>query len=70
MKQTTKRILLALFILVIIAGILVAFASIKQSGTKSTISNFEECVTAGYPIQETYPERCAVPGGQTFTKQY
>lgn len=33
-----------------------------------SIASFEECVTAGYPIMESYPERCAVPGGETYTR--
>lgn len=32
------------------------------------ISTFEECATAGYPIMESYPEQCHVPGGATFTR--
>lgn len=35
----------------------------------STITNFDECANAGYPIQESYPRRCAVPQGQTFTEK-
>lgn len=30
------------------------------------ISSFEDCVAAGYPILESSPERCTVPGGETF----
>jgi hypothetical protein len=33
------------------------------------IGSFEECVAAGYPILESYPPRCSVPGGPTFTEQ-
>jgi hypothetical protein len=32
------------------------------------ISTFEECAAAGYPIMESYPERCSVPGGDTYTR--
>ncbi len=32
------------------------------------IRSFEECMQAGYPIMETYPRRCHVPGGPTFTE--
>jgi hypothetical protein len=32
--------------------------------------NFEECERAGYPVMESYPRRCAVPGGPTFTEPY
>lgn len=33
------------------------------------ISSFEECVDAGYPVQESYPRKCAIPDGQTFTEE-
>ncbi|ODS39279.1 MAG: hypothetical protein A7316_05940 [Candidatus Altiarchaeales archaeon WOR_SM1_86-2] len=32
------------------------------------IESFEECVEAGHPVMESYPPRCAVPGGPTFTE--
>lgn len=32
------------------------------------IATFEECATAGYPVMETYPETCRVPGGTTYTR--
>jgi len=31
------------------------------------ITNFEECVAAGYPILESYPRQCKTPDGRTFT---
>jgi hypothetical protein len=33
------------------------------------IGSFEECVAAGYPVMESYPRQCRVPGGQSFTEQ-
>jgi hypothetical protein len=33
------------------------------------ISNFNDCVNAGYPVMQTYPEQCRTPEGQTFTQQ-
>lgn len=33
------------------------------------INSFEDCAKAGYPIMESFPEQCRVPGGKTFTKQ-
>lgn len=33
-----------------------------------SITNYQECVDAGYPVQESYPPKCAVPGGDTFTQ--
>lgn len=34
----------------------------------SDITTYEECVAAGYPIMEIYPEQCHVPGGSTYTR--
>ncbi|MFH1398687.1 MAG: Kazal-type serine protease inhibitor family protein [Candidatus Woesearchaeota archaeon] len=31
------------------------------------ISNYNECVAAGYPILESYPPQCRTPDGKTFT---
>jgi hypothetical protein len=34
----------------------------------TTISSFADCVAAGYPIRESYPEQCAMPDGTVFTR--
>jgi hypothetical protein len=33
-----------------------------------TITNFEECRNAGYPIMESYPEQCRTPDGVLFVR--
>ena len=33
------------------------------------INSFDACVTAGYPIQESYPEQCRTPDGKIFVKR-
>jgi len=33
------------------------------------ISNFEECVEAGYPIMESYPRKCRAEKGEIFTEE-
>jgi hypothetical protein len=35
----------------------------------STITTFEECKSAGYPIMESYPEQCRTPEGQLFVRE-
>ncbi len=35
-------------------------------GCDKIISNFDECVAAGYPIMETYPSQCVTPNGDKF----
>lgn len=32
------------------------------------INSYEDCVAAGYPIMESYPEQCATPDGRFFTR--
>ncbi len=32
------------------------------------VRSFEECVRAGYPVMESYPRQCTVPGGAHFTE--
>jgi hypothetical protein len=41
------------------------------NGTACTkvIGSFEACVAAGYPVMESYPRQCSVPGGPTFTEK-
>jgi len=32
------------------------------------INSYEDCVAAGYPVMESYPEQCATPDGRSFTR--
>jgi hypothetical protein len=60
-------LIIALSILFI--GIIGALASITaRQIKKNQIQSFDECAAAGYPIQESYPERCTVPGGKSFDR--
>ncbi|MEK7554657.1 MAG: GerMN domain-containing protein [Patescibacteria group bacterium] len=60
-----KFIAAAVIAAVVIVG-LIFFGNGKFSGV--AISDFESCVSAGYPILESYPEQCRVPGGNTYTR--
>ena len=53
-----KRVLFAIPVL--------ALAACAQP--HGSIATFEECVLAGYPVMESYPRRCALPGGPSFTE--
>jgi hypothetical protein len=33
-----------------------------------TITTFDECAAAGYPVMESHPRQCALPDGTTFTE--
>lgn len=65
-----KKNLPLILSIIIVLGIILYFTSKQKTETlpqMQTVSTFEECKTAGYPIQETYPERCVTPDGKTFT---
>lgn len=38
------------------------------TGGPEVPTSYDECVDAGYPIQESYPQKCSVPGGETYTQ--
>ncbi len=56
--------LLTLICLIISIG---AYFFAKEIRMQS-ISNFEECVNAGYPTLDTYPRQCMTSDGRTFVE--
>lgn len=63
-----KPIYLVVPIILLILGIYLYSKNNFVQIPPNDISTFEECASAGYPIMESYPERCKVPGGETFTR--
>ncbi len=63
----SKKTFIFALIIVILAGAVVYLTVFKPGeGPISTINSFEECVSAGYPVLESYPRQCKTPDGQTF----
>jgi len=58
--------IIAVALLIVLIALLVVFIQTPPSGPE--INSFEECVAAGYPVMESYPPQCAVPGDRTFTE--
>ena len=54
--------------LAVVAVFLLSFISIQKQEQILSITNFEECARAGYPIMESYPEQCRTPDGRTFVR--
>lgn len=50
-----------------IFAVLLVFAGCSVE--ENQISSFEECVEAGFPVMESYPEQCS-DGVNTFVKEY
>lgn len=65
-----KFILIAIILLLVAGGVITAwfYNSFKGTSEQKIISNFDECVQAGYPILESYPRRCRIPEGGSFAE--
>lgn len=65
-----KNIIIGILAVVVIGVAGYYFLVNKQTPILPTqnITNFEECVDAGYAIMESYPRQCAVSGGSSFTE--
>lgn len=53
----------------LIIFVVLSSGCVEAQITAESIGNFEECVAAGYPVMESYPRQCSVPGGQIFTEE-
>jgi len=54
---------------VIIAGIVVYFTMFQPDEVLTpNINSFEECVSADYPVMESYPRQCKTLDGRSFTE--
>ncbi|MDO8676547.1 MAG: hypothetical protein Q7K16_02765, partial [Candidatus Azambacteria bacterium] len=62
-----KKTLPIIIIVLIITGFGVAWKVAKKEAPTLVVTNFEECVTAGNPVMESYPRRCR-HGGETYTE--
>ena len=66
----SKKIFILLLIIIIFGGVALYFFTFFKPGEVPTfnINNFEECVSAGYPVLESYHRQCKTPEGKTFTE--
>ena len=64
-----KSIIVPLIVILIIAILIGAIIFVTSDNSASSVKNFTECAAKGYPVMESYPRRCAVPGGETFTEE-
>jgi|GEM_PF-916821 len=65
-KQTLVAIIATLLILGLAAWAYSIYEG-KETTVGVAITNFGECVAAGYPVMESYPRQCAA-NGQTFVE--
>lgn len=60
-----NKILTAIIIFTLVVG--GYFLFVREDAL--VVTNFEECVAAGYPVMESYPEQCRTPNGETFIRE-
>ena len=55
-------------VLIVVAGFLFAFLDNAKQQRIASISSFEECAAAGYPVMTSYPGQCSTPDGRMFVQ--
>jgi len=72
-KKVWLLLVVVAVIVLLIGGVLgyilaeTSSRSTVQPAESMPINSFQECANAGYPVQQSYPEVCSVPGGKSFT---
>ncbi len=66
-RDSSKPMVRILMIVLVVALIGFAIVGIIKS-QQTTITSFDECVEAGNPVMESYPERCYAEG-KSFTRE-
>lgn len=69
MKNKTLLIIAAALFFIIVASVAGVITYILIKDDSDEINSYEECVEAGNPILETYPEQCKTSDGKTFTRK-
>lgn len=60
-------VLVAVFLAAVCFG-LWSFSGRLAKEISGPVTSYEGCVEAGYPVMESYPERCTTPEDRTFTR--
>lgn len=71
--NTSIRTFLLLLALITVAGAIVAVSFIQTQRVSNTnpyahITNYDECVAAGFPALKSYPGQCILPDGTRFVQ--
>lgn len=64
-----KRVIILLVIIIFAAAGFIGYQQYQRSEQVKQISSFEECVAAGFPVQESYPAQCSTADGRSFTQE-
>lgn len=61
-------LIIGAILVVLVAGFF-ALSIYEDRRAEETISSFEECIEAGYPSLDSYPEQCETSDGRRFTRE-
>lgn len=64
-----KNFIIWVLVLVLLVGVAYYLVQKQKLKTVQNIQTFEDCKNAGYPILESFPERCLTPDGRTLTNE-
>ncbi len=64
--MTTSRLVGFAVVLAVVGVFVLSLVENNKRQKLYSVTNFEECKAAGYPIMESYPEQCATPDGRSF----
>ena len=67
-KGKLNNLFLIALIIFVIALLAIVGWVVLRNYRLSKINNYNDCVTSGYPATRSYPARCALPNGKTFTQ--
>jgi flagellar basal body-associated protein FliL len=65
MKDTQTRLSAVILMVFAIAGMATIAWNVLNQEDSKPVSSYAECVAAGNPVMESYPEQCAA-GGKTY----
>lgn len=70
MEKKIKFVSLALFGLAVIAAVLWLISNtFFNPSQEKEVTNFSQCLMAGYPVLESDPRKCTIPGKQIFVEE-
>ena len=79
-RPKNKKLVILAFILIFAGILFLLFRGQEDTWVKDRngnwimhgnpeVKDFDSCANK-YPVMESYPERCAIPNGPSFTKDY
>lgn len=69
--MSNQKILFSTIAIIILGALgVLAYKSIQSNSEDySSITSFEDCADAGYPIMESHPRQCRTPDGKLYVEE-